>query len=153
MKSGHKRTQRAHPTDSEVQRIEKDIRTLRDSGKSDIEIRETLKIEERTFRRYCSRIYTEDQNLWLSITQEQYATELVRLRSCLNYSYNIAKQLSEDSKLGCQDRLAELQSMLDSRLSMVQLLGDVDMKRKIPVSQPEEQDNTIISSTFKRVHT
>ena len=71
MKNGHKRTQRHHSTDSELQRIIKDIRSLRDSGKSDIEIRQTLKIEERTFRRYCSRIYHEDQNTWLSITQEQ----------------------------------------------------------------------------------
>ena len=152
MKNGHKRTPRKHPTDNQIQRIKKDIRSLRDSGKSDIEIRETLKIEERTFRRYCSRIYQEDQNLWLSITQEQYATELLRLRSCLNNAYNIAKQLSEDSKLECQDRLAALQSMLDSRLSMVQLLENVDMKRKISISQSEQQDNTIISSTFKRVH-
>ena len=151
MKSGQKRTQRDHPTNSLVQRIIKDIRSLRDSGKSDIEIRETLKIEERTFRRYSSRIYQEDQNLWLSITQEQYATELLRLRSCLNNAYNIAKQLSEDSKLACQDRLAALQSMLDARLSMVQLLDDVDMKRKISVSQPDEQSSNI-ESTLKRVH-
>ena len=153
MKNGHKRTQRTHPTNSEVQRIEKDIRALRDSGKSDIEIRETLKIEERTFRRYSSRIYHEDQNAWVLITQEQYASELLRLRSCINYAYNISKQLSEDSELKCEDRLQCLQSMLDSRLSMVKLLGDVDMKRKISISQPdEEQNNEIIESTLKRIH-
>ena len=31
-----------HPTNSQVQRIAKDIRDLRDNGKSDMEIRETL---------------------------------------------------------------------------------------------------------------
>jgi hypothetical protein len=156
MKKRQKTTEKEHPTNSEVQRIIKDIRTLRDSNKSDIEIRALLGIELRTYQRYTKRIHEEDQNAWLSITQEQYATELLRLRSCLNNAYNIAKQLSEDSKLACQDRLAALQSMLDSRLSMVQLLGDVDMKRKISttVSQPEleEQDSTIKASTFKRIH-
>jgi hypothetical protein len=97
--------------------------------------------------------------LWISTTQEQYATELLRLRSCLNNSYNIAKQLSEDSKLDCQDRLAALQSMLDSRLSMVQLLMDVDMLRKVQPNQMStnildisEQDSDDIPTTFKRVH-
>ena len=39
-------------SNSAIKRIEKDIRSLRDSGKNDIEIRQTLKIEERTYRRY-----------------------------------------------------------------------------------------------------
>jgi hypothetical protein len=40
-----------HPTNSQVQRIIKDIRTLRDSGKSDVEIRETLGLELRTYQK------------------------------------------------------------------------------------------------------
>jgi hypothetical protein len=73
-----------------------------------------------------------------SLTQEQYATELLRLRSCLNNAHNIAKGLSEDTKLECEDRLAALQSMLDARLSMVQLLEDVDMIRKVAVLPPSQ---------------
>ena len=43
MKKRQKTTK--HPTNSEVQRIEKDIRTLRDSNKSSTEIQEILGIE------------------------------------------------------------------------------------------------------------
>ena len=134
-----------------TERIIKDIRSLRDSGKSDEEIRNLLGIELRTFQRYTKTIYEEDQTLWLSITQEQYSTELLKLHSCLNYSYNIAKQLSEDSKLPCQDRLAAIQSMLDSRLSLVQLLGDVDMKSTIKDNYPNP-DVDVTSSTLPRIH-
>jgi hypothetical protein len=49
MKKRQKTTKKEHPTNSQVQRIIKDIRTLRDSNKSDIEIRETLGLELRTY--------------------------------------------------------------------------------------------------------
>ena len=88
-----------------TERIIKDIRSLRDSGKSDNEIRELLKIELRTFQRLTKAIYEQDQQVWLSITQEQYCSELLRLLLCINYAYNIAKQLSEDSELKCEERL------------------------------------------------
>ena len=58
-----------------TERIIKDIRSLRDSDKSDEEIRNLLGIELRTFQRYTKTIYEEDQSAWLSITQEQYSTE------------------------------------------------------------------------------
>ena len=54
-----------------TQRIIKDIRSLRNSGKSDIEIRQLLGIELRTFQRYNKTIYEQDQQVWFSITQEQ----------------------------------------------------------------------------------
>jgi hypothetical protein len=117
-----------------TERIIKDIRTLRDSGKSDEEIRNLLRVELRTYQRYTKTIYEQDQSLWIKITQQEYATELLNLRSCINNAFNIAKALSEDSKLDCQDRLDSIQTMLDARISMVQLLGDVDMIRKIPSS-------------------
>ena len=140
MKKRQLTTKKKPPTE----RIIKDIRSLRDSGKSDEEIRNLLGIELRTYQRYTKTIYEEDQNLWLSITQEQYSTELLKLRSCLN---------SEDSKLPCQDRLAPLQSMLDARLSLVQLLGDVDMKRTIKDNYPNpDVDVDVTSSTLPRIH-
>lgn len=143
---------KVHPTNTQVERIKKDIRSLMNIGKSDIEIRETLGLELRTYQKYAHILHLEDQKLWLSITQEQLASELLRLRSCLNDAYKISKQLSEDSKLPCQDRLTALQSMLDSRLSLVQILREYDeFKRKIPTSQPEEQESDI-PITLKRVH-
>ena len=52
-----------------VLRIEKDIRALIEQRKSSQEIMDILSIPERTFRRYCSRIYNQDQKTWLSITK------------------------------------------------------------------------------------
>ena len=49
----------------------------------------------------------------------------------------------------CEDRLGALASMNDARLSICQLLMDVDMIRKI---QPDEQSSSSIESTLKRVH-
>lgn len=137
MKNGHKRQLTTTKKKPPTERIIKDIRSLRDSGKSDIEIRELLGIELRTFQRYTKTIYEQDQEVWISITRNELASELLKLRSCLNDSYKIAKQLSEDTKLECEDRLSALQSMLDSRISMVQLLRDVDMIREIEI-QPSQ---------------
>jgi hypothetical protein len=124
-----------HPTNSQVQRIIKDIRSLRDNGKSDIEIRQTLGLELRTYQKYTHRIHEEDQQIWFSITQEQLATELLRLRSSLEETYKISKDMANDPK--CEDRLVALQSKDDARLSIVQLLTDVDMLRKLQV-QPSQ---------------
>ena len=142
-----------------TERIIKDIRSLRDSGKTDIDIRETLGIELRIFQRYTKTIYEQDKQIWYDISSQEVESELLRLRSCLNYSYNIAKQLSEDSTLDCQDRLQCLQSMLDARLSMVQILREYDefkTQRKIPLSQPDEetisQSAYTANSTLKRIH-
>jgi hypothetical protein len=158
MKNGHKRTQRDHPTNSEVQRIEKDIRALRDSGKSDIEIRETLKTEERTYRRYIRKIHLEDERVWFSITQEQLGSELLRLKSSLEETYRISLAMAKDHEYG--DRLGALASMNDSRLSIVHLLVEYpDFIKKIP--QPEDEapsvkniplGRAIKPSTFKRLH-
>ena len=59
---------------------------------------DTLAIPERTFRRYCSKIYEQDQKIWVSITKNELASELLRLRSSLEETYNIAKKMSEDER-------------------------------------------------------
>jgi hypothetical protein len=157
MKKREKTREKAHPTNSQVQRIKKDIRTLRDSGKSDIEIRETLGLELRTYQKYNHIIHLEDQKVWLSITQQQLASELLRLRSSLEETFKISKKMAEDPNLECGDKIEALNCMNDSRLNIIKLLVEYpDFVRKIPIiSQPEtdEQDSTIIPTTLKRVHT
>ena len=123
-----------------VLRIEKDIRALLEQRKTSQEIMDILSIPERTFRRYCSRIYTEDQKTLLSITKNELASELLRLRSSLEETYKISKEMANDPK--CEDRLAALQSKDDARLSIVQLLTDVDMLRKLQV-QPSQDKTTV----------
>ena len=148
---------KVHPTNSQVERIKKDIRALRDSGKSDIEIRDTLGLELRTYQKYMHILHLEDQKAWLSITQEQLGSELLRLKSSLEETYKITKDMALDPK--CEDRLGALASMSDSRLNIVKLLAEYpDFIRKIPIatngiSQPEydEQSNDK-PTTFKRVH-
>ena len=55
-------------------------------------------IPERTFRRYCSRIYEQAQEIWLSITKNQLSTELLRLKTSLKETYKISKEMAEDPK-------------------------------------------------------
>ena len=73
MKKRQKTTNKVHPTNSQVQRIIKDIRILRDSNKSDIEIRALLGLELRTYQRYTKTIYEEDQKLWYDISSRELA--------------------------------------------------------------------------------
>jgi hypothetical protein len=105
-----------------TERIIKDIRSLRDSGKSDVEIREILGIELRTFQRYTKTIYEQDQQVWFSITQEQLATELLRMKKSLEDTYKIAKEMALDPN--CEDRLAACQAANDFRLSIIHLLSE-----------------------------
>ena len=75
MKKREKTREKAHPTNSQVLRIKKDIRSLRDTGKNDIEIRETLGLELRTYQKYMHIIHLEDQKVWLSAAQEQLGSD------------------------------------------------------------------------------
>ena len=88
---------------------------------------------------YTHNIHAEDQNVWLSITQEQRSTELLRLKQSLEHSYRIALAMSEDETLDVDERLEALNKKDDSRLSICQLLDDVDMISKLsPV--PKDKD-------------
>ena len=124
------KTNKKHSTNSEVERIKKDIRALRDVGKSDTQIRETLGLELRTYQKYTHNIHLEDQKVWYSITQEQMGTELLRMKQSLEETYKIAKDMANDPR--CEDRLAALQSMNDFRLSIIHLLSEYpDFIRKV----------------------
>ena len=84
---------KVHPTNSDVLRIEKDIRTLRDSNKTDAEIRALLGLELRTYQNYLKRIHDEDKEIWHSIASEQIESELLRLKDSLEQTYQKAKEL------------------------------------------------------------
>ena len=150
MKKREKTREKAHPTNSEVQRIKKDIRSLRDSGKSDIEIRETLGLELRTYQKYTQILHLEDQQVWLSITQEQLGTELLRLKNTLEETYRISLAMAKDPEY--EDRLGALASMNDARLNIVKLLVEYpDFIRKVSDEQGSTNTNTI-KPYVKRVH-
>jgi len=127
-----------------TERIIKDIRSLRDSGKSDIEIRKTLGIELRTFQRYTKTIYEKDQQVWFSITREQLATELLRLRSSLEETYIIAKKMSEDESADISDRLESLAVKDNTRVVPIKLLTEVPSPIKIKTQEqfPEMETET-----------
>jgi hypothetical protein len=105
-----------------VLRIENDIRALRAQDKSNDEVMAILKIPLRSYRRYCSSIAKQDREIWDHIVEQELASEFLKLRESLNHSYKIAKQLSEDSKLECEDRLAALESKDQSRINLVELM-------------------------------
>ena len=60
-----------HPTNSEVQRIITDIRSLREQNKTDKEIMGVLGLELRTFQKYNKRIHESDQEVWFNITRNE----------------------------------------------------------------------------------
>ena len=116
-----------------VLRIEQDIRALLEQRKSSQEIMDILSIPERTFRRYCALIYRQDQKTWASITKHQLASSLLKLRSSLEETYDISREMALDPK--CEDRLGALASMNDARLSIIHLLVEYpDFIRKIPIA-------------------
>ena len=148
------KTNQKRSTNSEVERIKKDIRSLRDSGKSDIEIRETLGLELRNYQKYTHILHLEEQKVWLSITQEQLSGQLLRLKQSLEHTYTTALKMAEDPECKHEDKIEALHCKDDARLSIVQMLQQYsEFKRQAQTqTQQEEQNNTITESTLKRIH-
>lgn len=96
-----------HPTNSQVQRIEKDIRALRDNYKTDSEIRETLGLEIRTFQKYMKRIHDADREIWLFISRNELATELLNLRQSLTNTYRFCVEKLGDNSLESSELLGQ----------------------------------------------
>lgn len=82
----------------------------------------TLKIPLRTYRRYTASIHKQNQEIWYSLVRDELCTELLKLRSSLEDTYKIAKELCEKPDLGTGDTLEALQAKDSARLSVVQLL-------------------------------
>ena len=137
-----------------TERIIKDIRTLRDNGKSDEEIRNLLGIELRTYQRYTKTIHEEDKQVWYDIASQELESELLKLRTCLNNNYKIAIKLAEDETAKIGERLEACQAASDARLSLVQILREYPMFVKSAKTFLEEQEeqSDIKASTFKRIH-
>ena len=104
---------------NKVLRIEKDIRALLEQRKSSQEIMDVLSIPERTFRRYSSRIYRQDQNTWASITKHQLSTELLRLQQSLEETYRISLAMAKDPEY--EHKIEAVHCKDDARLSIVHL--------------------------------
>ena len=141
-----------------VLRIEQDIRALRGQDKTNDEVMAILEIPLRSYRRYCSSIARQDREIWDHIVKQELASEFLKLRESLNHSYKIAKQLSEDSKLECEDRLAALESKDQSRINLVELMieGPNTSQRYNPRRQMASMKflnriGTIKASTWKRI--
>ena len=155
MKKREKTREKAHPTNSQVLRIKKDIRSLRDTGKNDIEIRETLGLELRTYQKYMHIIHLEDQKVWSSAGEEQLGSELLRMKQSLEETYRISLAMAKDAKT--DDKREALHCKDDARLSIIHLLSEYPefvTRRKIPVLQPETHEimHTDTDSTLKRIH-
>jgi hypothetical protein len=62
-----------------------------------------LKIPLRSYRRYTSTINKQNQKAWYSLVKYELATELIKLRSSLEESYQTAKELCTKPGLDTQD--------------------------------------------------
>lgn len=109
-------------SNNKILRIQRDIHSLMQQGKSSEDIMSTLKIPLRSYRRYCSTIYKQRKEVWYSITSQQLEHELLRLKDSLEHTYRTALAMSEDPEYN--DRLQALQAKDDARLSIVQLLEE-----------------------------
>jgi hypothetical protein len=94
---------------------------LRAQNKSDKEIRDILNLELRTFQRYTKRIHDEDKEIWYSITSNEMASELLRLKGCLEHTYQKANEISE-KKEDVGEVLEALNVKDNARVNIVMLL-------------------------------
>lgn len=146
-----------HPTNSQVQSIERDIRSLRDSGKSDSEIRALLGLELRTYQKYNKRINEIDKAIFYSLVRDEIESQLLRLKQSLENTYITALQISQDKEY--DDRLTALEVKDSARLSICQLLVEgpkyiakIQSQTQTQPDEISEQESTIKPTTFKRVH-
>ena len=108
----------------DIDRILYDIRQLKDANNTDKEIMDILAIPIPTYRRYVQKIHKQNKEAWLSLTRNEYETELLKLKGSLEHTYATALKISEDLEESSIDRIAALQSKDDARLSIVHLLTE-----------------------------
>jgi hypothetical protein len=93
--------------------------------------------------------------VWYDIASQELESELLRLRICLNNSYNIAKKMSEDEEAAISERLKACQAANDCRLSLVQILTEYPefiSKRKEATLPDASNSNVNLPETWKRIH-
>lgn len=151
MKKRQKTTEKKHPTNSDVQRLEQDIRQLLNEDKDDSQIRQILKIELRTYQRYMKRIHKQNRELRLGITKDELASELLRLRASLSYTYRYCMDKLNDPNIPSAELLEWLHEKDNARMNLVKILTDypreVDQTNHIEMEEPEPEPEEPIPQT------
>lgn len=139
----------------DIDRTLYDIRKLKDANNTDRQIMEILAIPIPTYRRYVQKIHKQNKEAWLSLTMNEYETELLKLKESLEDTYRKAKAISEIKNDDYISQLEACQHKDDARLSIVHLLtegpemiqkvesllNENKKKRKMDI-QREEQEET-----------
>ena len=108
----------------DIDRVIFDIRSLKERNNTDKEIMEILAIPIPTYRRYVAKIHKLNKEAWLSVSMNEYETELLKLKGSLEDTYRKAKALSEDTNRDAMEILESCSAKDDARLSIVHLLTE-----------------------------
>jgi Tfp pilus assembly protein PilE len=108
----------------DIDRTLGDIRKLKDANNTDRQIMDILAIPIPTYRRYVQKIHKQNKEAWLSVSMNEYETELLKLKGSLEDTYRKAKALSEDQKRDSMEILEACSAKDDARLSIVTLLTE-----------------------------
>ena len=141
----------------DIDRVLYDIRQLKDSNNTDREIMEILAIPIPTYRRYVAKIHKLNKEAWLRLTQNEYETELLKLRESLEDTFRKAKTLSEDHNRDSLEILEACSAKDDARLSIVHLLtegpemiakvegllSENKKKRKMDTQREDQEETTV----------
>ena len=133
-----------------TERIIADIRTLRDNGKSDQEIRALLKIRDLVHsQRHIRPSINKISKYGFPLPKNNLETELLRMKNALEETYRISLAMAKDPEY--EDRLNTLQQKDDARLSIIHLLVEYpDFVRKMEQHDRSEEQSNNIESTLKR---
>lgn len=101
-----------------------DIRALMKQNKSSEQIMSLLHIPLRSYRRYTSKIYKQNQKAWYSLVRDELETELLALRFSFNETFTIAREIALDPSNKVEERLQALTVKDQSRLNLIQLLTE-----------------------------
>lgn len=109
---------------ADIDRTIWDIRKLKDANNTDRQIMEILAIPLPTYRRYSQKIHKQNKEAWLSLTKNEYETELLKLKESLEDTYRKAKVISEETNRDSMEILEACSAKDDARLSIVTLLTE-----------------------------
>jgi hypothetical protein len=88
----------------------------------DSQIRYTLNLGLRQYQYFARRIKKKNQKIWRELVKGELASELLRLRSSIENSYQTALSLLQTPGLDIQDTLAILRSKDSMRSDIINLL-------------------------------
>ncbi len=108
-----------HPTNTDIQRLQNDIRQLLEQNKSDSEVMALLGLESRTYQRYVKRIHEEDKAVWYSITREELESQFLKLKQSFEETYTIARNYAMKPDIKCEDMLSALREKDMARMNVI----------------------------------